>query len=279
MSHITLATPQPGLVGFKDQLANTASQTYFNEEANQRGSGFGKMGMLQSTSFSAGASGSCANIASKAGTHGVVSMTVKLTGTGGQSAAVGYGYYTTTRPIILSTTQRLLFQVRMITNSIQLWTGTTRYIFMGIDDCTGITSPHTNAIGFKVDNTSFQGDRFVASPITRAAGVETKSNPPNAYFRKSTDTGDVARTYMFDMYYQSGAWKVDFYKLWETGTTVGSAGQWINLATHTTNIPSTAVLAPNIHDITISSSIGASGSEIIRFDYLSARIIDSVKRF
>lgn len=279
MSHISLATPQTSLIGFRDQLYTIDSQISFNDDINQRGSGFGSLGMIQSTSFSGGATGSANITASTVGTAGVVTFVLTLSGAGGQSGGVGYGYFSTVRPIILATTQSLIFQARIACDLINIFSGTTRYFFFGLDDCTTVTAGHTNAIGFKTDSTSFQGDRFIASPITRSAGVETKSNPSNCFLLFTGDPKDFWRSYSFHMYYTAGAWKVDFYKFFEEKMLVGSTGEWVLMATHTTNIPSGVVLQPTIHDICASTSVGSAGTDTLKFDHLSVRVFNTVKRF
>lgn len=280
MSQINLATPQTSLIGFKDQKAQVATTVFFNEDYLWRNAGLGELGLLPNGSFTAGCTGVAGLVSSSVGTNGLMRISTGLTGGGGQNAAANCGYASTTRPILLSTTQRLIYQTRVaaVSSPWPLLAGATSYLFFGIDDVASVTSSHANAIGFKVDTNSFQGDRIVASPITRSSSVETRTNPSNSFFIKTSDTPPVFRTFMFDMFYESGAWKVNFYKYWETGSSVGAAGQWILLATHTTNIPSALALAPNFHDITLTSSAGSAGLRDTDQDYQTIRIINSVKR-
>ena len=262
---------QPSLHGFGTPQDDFRFGSRMKDDIVQRGSGRSETSHAFLTSFSGGASGSAAQVAPDSGREvGVSRLLYTLTGTGNQSAGVLYGYTGGNAAWRLDPNYDYTFTAKVRASTILQGSGTLNHDFLGMAVLTAVTNNFTNAIGFIRDPLTFAGDRWRFEPICRDGFGSTRLSNAESICLFTTDpTPKPYRSFMWRATHDGVGWTVTFYKLWDDKNTVGGPGEWINLGSITTNIPTNVNLGFVHHSIVTTSSFGMAGNNDWNLDFVT----------
>lgn len=262
---------QPNLHAFGLPQDDFKLGSRMKDDIVQRGSGRSETGHTFLTSFIAGASGVAVQVAPTTGREvGVARLQYNIPPGGGASAAVGYGYTGGNAPWRLDPNYDYTFTAKVRCANLIFGGGTLVYEFLGMGNSANINSDFTNAVGFIRDPTTFSGSLWRFEPICRSSGVSTRiASNQSIILHTSDPTGGVYRSFMWRASHNGTDWVVTFYKLWDDKNTTGSAGEWINLGSITTNVPTTNPIGFFHQCIFTSSTVGTSGTCEYFLDYVT----------